>query len=62
MFDPDGNGVEEGVVINDKDEDGNWEYSPKRYWTLGAEYSFLGFSCRNMGKGKEIYIFFNIEC
>ena len=42
VFDPDGNGIEEGVVINDEDEDGNWEYSPKRYWTLGAEYSFLG--------------------
>ena len=42
VFDPDGDGVEEGVEVNDEDDDGNWDYSPKRYWVLDAEYSFLG--------------------
>lgn len=42
VFDPDGDRVEEGVVVNDEDQDGDWTYSPKRYWIPSAKYAFLG--------------------
>lgn len=42
MFDPDGNSVDEGVVVNYEDRDGEWTYSPKRYWIPSAKYAFLG--------------------
>ena len=41
VFDPDENGVEEGVVVNEENE--TWTYSPKRYWIPSAKYAFLGF-------------------